>query len=189
MRKVERREILPTESYLVSRPAIRAAVMEVKRRRRVHVAGVLTFLFENATTVQYQVQEMMRAERVTREVDIVHELETYNAILGDSGELGCCLLIEIDDPFERARCLREWRGLPGHVYVRCEGDEIVRPRVDPSQNDLERISAVQYLKFRLDAWTPIAVGCDLPALTAETPLTAEQREALREDLDNTIADC
>jgi hypothetical protein len=182
MRKVERREILPTDSYLASRAAIRAAVMEVKRRRRIHVGGVLTFLFENATTIQYQVQEMIRAERVVRETDIEHELATYNALLGGMGELGCCLLIELDDPIERARRLRDWRALPAHVYLRCESGATVRPHIDPSQNDGERISAVQYLKFCIDDWRPIAVGCDLPGLVAETKLTDEQRNALWEDL-------
>jgi hypothetical protein len=182
MIKVERKEILDVDSYAAARATIRATVMEAKRRRRVHVGRYLTFLFENAATVRYQIQEMIRAERVVREVDIRHEIATYNAILGAPGELSCCLLIEIDDPLERARRLREWRTLTAHVYLRCAGGATVRPRADPDQSDGDRISAVQYLKFCLDDWRPVAVGCDFPGLHAETPLTEEQREALDEDL-------
>src|SRR5580765_7902885 len=178
MHKVERKEILDYGSYDAARAAVRAAVMEVKRRRRVHVGRNLTFLFENTTTIRYQIQEMIRAERLQREADIQHELSTYNAILGGRGQLGCCLLIEIDDPLERARRLREWRELPAHVYVRCEGGATVRPTADPRQRDGERISAVQYLKFCVDDWRPVAIGCDLPGLIAETQLSEEQREAL-----------
>jgi hypothetical protein len=184
MRRVERREILPLDRYAVERPAIRAAVMEIKRRRRVHVGGVLTFLFENPTTIRYQIQEMLRAERVVGEADIQHQLATYNALLGGEGELGCCLLIELDDPVERERRLRDWRDLPSHVYVGCEGGATVRPQVDLDQDDGERISTVQYLKFALGDSRPLAVGCDLPGLFAETSLSDEQREALREDMAN-----
>jgi hypothetical protein len=182
VRRVGRHELLDPDHYARERPAIRAAVMEVKRPRRVHVGDALTFLFENPITIRYQIQEMIRAERIAREADIQHELATYNALLGGAGELGCCLLIELDDPGERARRLRDWRALPSHVYVRCDGGRLVRPLVDSDQNDGERISAVQYLKFRLGDCEPIAVGCDLPALRAETILSREQREALRDDL-------
>src|SRR5215212_12205418 len=134
MRRVERHELLDPDRYAEQRPAIRAAVMEIKRRRRVHVGGVLTFLFENRITIRYQIQEMIRAERVLRETDIQHELATYNALLGDVGELGCCLLVELCDPAERERRLRQWRALPSSVYVRCESGAMVRPHVDLDQN-------------------------------------------------------
>ena len=110
---------------------------------------------------------------------------TYNALLGGPGQLGCCLLIEIDDPVVRDTRLREWRALPAYVYIRCEGGATVRPTVDPAQVDEHRISAVQYLKFHLDDWRPISVGCDLPGLIAETTLNREQRDALNDDLRST----
>jgi len=81
--------------------------------------------------------------------------------------------------------LREWRALPAYVYMRCEGGATVRPTVDPAQIDEHRISAVQYLKFHLDDWRPIALGCDLPGLIAETTLVREQRDALNDDLRST----
>jgi hypothetical protein len=187
MRAVQRSQILDRALYDRTRDFSRAAVMEIKRRRRIHVGPCLTFLFENTTTIWYQVQEMLRAERIEREDDILHELATYNAILGGDGQLGCCLLVEIDDPVLRDRHLREWRALPAHVYMRCEDGATVRPTVDPEQVDADRISAVQYLKFHLDDWRPIAVGCDLPGLGAETTLDRAQRDALNDDLRSTGA--
>ena len=102
---------MPLEAYERSRSEIRAAIMEAKARRRVTVGGALTFLFENTATIRYQVQEMVRAERMTGEPEIRHELETYNEVLGGPGELGAVLLIEIAEPAERDRKLREWLGL------------------------------------------------------------------------------
>jgi len=182
MRAVLRSQILNGAHYERTRDFSRASVMEIKRKRRIHVGPCLTFLFENTTTIWYQVQEMLRAERIEREEDILHELATYNALLGGNGQLGCCLLVEIEDPVVRDRRLREWRALPAYVYMRCEGGATVRPTIDPDQIDEHRISAVQYLKFHVDDWRPVALGCDLPGLFAETPLTREQRDALNDDL-------
>jgi len=182
MRPVQRSQILDNTHYERTRGFSKAAVMEIKRRRRVHVGPYLTFLFENTTTIWYQIQEMLRAERIESEAEIQHELATYNALLGGPGQLGCCLLIEIDDPVLRDRRLREWRGLPGHVYMRCEGGATMRPIVDPAQRDEHRISAVQYLTFDLDHRRPISLGCDLPGLLVDTTLNREQRDALNDDL-------
>ena len=101
--------------------------MKAKGERRVHVGRYLTFLFENRDTIRYQVQEMMRAERMVREADIPHEIETYNELLGAGGDLGCTLLIEIDDPAERAEKLGRWLGLPQRLYAKLE-DGTKRPR-------------------------------------------------------------
>ncbi len=185
MRPVQRAQILDRAHYEKTRALSQAAVMEIKRRRRIHVGPCLTFLFENTATIWYQIQEMLRTERIEGEVEIQHELGTYNALLGGLGQLGCCLLIEIDDPVLRDRRLREWRALPAHLYMRCEGGADVRPLVDPAQRDEHRISAVQYLKFHLDDWRPISLGCDLPGLIAETTLNREQRDALNVDLAST----
>jgi hypothetical protein len=182
MRAVRRDELMDLAAYERSRGEIRAAVIEAKRRRRVHVAGVLTFLFENTATMRYQVQEMIRAERITKEPEILHELETYNELLGGKGELGCSLLVEIPDPAERDRKLREWLDLPSHLYAKLEDGSKVWARFDPRQVGTDRLSSVQYLKFDVGGRTPVAVGSALPALAVETPLDAEQRAALAADL-------
>src|SRR5512138_1420585 len=128
MTAIRREQILDLPTYERARAEIRPAVLEAKRRRRVHVGGVLTFLFENAATIRYQIQEMIRAERITRERDVRHEIESYAEILGGPGELGVTLLIELPDPAERDRRLRDWLALPRHLYVRLAGGEEVRPR-------------------------------------------------------------
>jgi hypothetical protein len=148
----------------------------------VHVGDVLTLLFENTATIRYQVQEMVRAERITRDEDVRHELETYNELLGEDGELGVSLLIEIPEPEERDRKLREWLALPAHLYLLLEGGEKVRPTYDARQVGTDRLSSVQYLRFDVRGQVPVAAGSDLPALTVATRLTEEQREALRADL-------
>jgi hypothetical protein len=182
VKPVRREEILGLGPYEASREEIREGVMEAKRRRRVHAGGVLTFLFENTATIRYQIQEMVRAERMTREQDIVHELETYNELLGGEGELGVSLLIEIADPQERDRKLREWLDLPSHLYLRLASGEKVRPRYDVRQVGTDRLSSVQYLKFDVHGQAPVAAGADLPALTVEAALGEEQRAALVQDL-------
>ncbi len=181
MKPVRREEIMPPDVYEASREEIRRAILEAKARRRVS-AGVLTFLFENTATIRYQIQEMVRAEHMTRDADVRHELETYNELLGGRGELGVSLLIEVPDAAERDRRLREWLALPGHLYLRLEDGEKVRARFDPRQVGADRLSSVQYLRFDVRGRVPVALGCDLPGLTVETPLTEEQREALRTDL-------
>ncbi len=182
MRQVRRDEILDPAGYEPARAEVRAAILDVKARRRVHVGGVLTFLFENTATIRYQVQELVRAERITREEDVRHELDTYNELLGGPGELSVTLLVELTDPAERDRKLRAWRDLPGRLYLRLASGARVRPRHDPRQVGEDRLSAVQYLRFDVGGEVPVAAGVDLPGLAAETPLAEAQREALREDL-------
>jgi hypothetical protein len=182
MKAVTRDEIVDCQTYEEIRPELRRSVMDAKARRRIHVGNRFTFLFENRETIRYQVQEMMRAEKTVREKDILHELETYNGLLGCEGELGCSLLIEIDDPDERAEKLRAWHSLPGHIYVLMEDGSRIRPVFDPSQVGQERLSSVQYLKFPVGGRVPAAIGIDLPGIEAETVLTGDQRAALAEDL-------
>lgn len=182
MKPVQRSEILDYITYGERREEMRRRAMAEKGRRRIHVGPHLTFLFENRETVRYQVQEMMRAEQIVREADIQHELDTYNELLGGPGELGCTLLIEIEDAQERPLRLQAWRDLPGHVYARLADGTEVRARFDERQMDERRLSSVQFIKFDTGGQVPVAIGVDLPALRAEAPLTEEQRAALAEDL-------
>jgi len=182
VKPVLRSELADYQTYDDMRPAFRQEAMAAKAARRVHVGEHLTFLFENALTIRYQIQEMMRTERIVRERDILHELETYNAVLGGPGELGCTLMIEIDDPAERAERLTAWYELPRHLYARAEDGTKVRPTFDEAQRGDGRVSSVQYLKFPMQGRVPVALGADLPGLEIEAPLTAEQRAALASDL-------
>lgn len=182
MKAVDRREILDYVSYEEKRAGIQKEVFPEKARRRIHLGDHFTFLFENALTVRYQVQEMMRAEKIVREKDILHELETYNDILGKEGELGCCLLIEIEDPQVRNVKLRDWIHLPSHIYAELPDGTKVYARFNSSQIGADRLSSVQYLKFLVKGLVPVALGIDLPGCESRVLLTEGQRSALHEDL-------
>jgi hypothetical protein len=182
MRPVRRDEIVDYATYADGREAVRAHMLAVKAARRVHVGPWLTLLFENRETVRYQVQEMTLTERIVKEADIRHELETYNELLGGPGELGATLLIEIDDRAEREVKLRRWLDLLGHLYARLESGALVRPSFDPRQVGEDKLSSVHYVKFAVKGQVPLALGCDHPEIAAETTLTPEQRAALAEDL-------
>jgi len=184
MRKVQRQDIMDYVTYSEERDAYRAVIFATKRPRRVHVGEFITFLFENHDTMRYQVQEMVLHERLVREADIQHELDTYNELLGDTGELGCTLLIEIDDVEQRQARLKRWMGLNEHLYARLEDGRKVTPTWDERQVGDDRLSAVQYLKFDTGGQVPIAFGCSFedPEVRAETVLTEAQRAALSEDL-------
>jgi hypothetical protein len=182
MRPVTREEILDLTAYEKARPGLQAEVLSVKAPRRVHLGDSLTFLFENRDTVRYQVQEMVRAERMVKEQDIAHELETYNELLGKAGELGAVLLIEIDDSERRSVKLREWMGLPGSLYVKTSSGRKVKATFDARQVGDDRLSSVQYLKFDTGGESPVAVGSDHPKLQEEVALSPEQRQALETDL-------
>lgn len=164
---------------------MRDASMRTKDERRVHVGPRLTFLFENHDTIRYQVLEMVRTERMVKDADIRHEIETYNELLGGPGQLGCTLLVELDDPALRARKLADWLALPSHLYVRRADGREARARFDERQVGETRVSSVQYLKFDVGSQAPVAIGCDHPdpELHHETVLTPPQRAALQRDLE------
>jgi len=182
MRPVQRSEILDYQTYEEIRESFRRDVFTAKSRRRIHVGDYFTFLFENPLTIRYQVQEMMRAEKIVKEKDIEHELETYNQLLGENGGLGTTLLIEMDNPEERASKLRAWYSLPEHIYALLDDGTKVRATFDPAQRGSDRLSSVQYLKFPVKGKVPVAIGLDHPAISIETRLTDDQRAALSEDL-------
>jgi hypothetical protein len=181
---VERSEIIDYQTYEELRPEIREKVMKEKEARRVHVGGHLTFLFETHATMRYQIQEMMRAEQLVKEAEILHEIETYNEVLGGPGELGCSLLIELETPEEREEKLSQWLDLPKTLYVKLPDGTKVRPIYDERQVGEERVSSVQYLKFKVGDEAPVAVGCDHsdPELHNETKLDDTQKAALQRDL-------
>jgi Protein of unknown function (DUF3501) len=182
MRRVSREEIRKPAEYAGVREEFRRSVLDQKDKRRIHVGSYLTFLFENHDTVLYQIQEMIRAENITNEPDIQHEMQTYNELLGDRGELGCTLLIEIDDAVKRTELLARWKDLPGSLYVETAGGARVAAQFDSRQIGEGRISSVHYLKFRVGDQVPSKVGCSHPEINAETLLTPGQTAALCQDL-------
>jgi len=187
---VHRDEIVDWQTYADGREVMRSKVMAVKAPRRIHVGEHLTFLFENHDTMHYQVQEIMRAERIVRESSIREELNTYNAMLGGPGQLGCALLIEIEDEARRRPLLEAWVGLQECLYVETADGTRIYAEFDPTQVGRGRLSAVQYLVFTLGMGSldngPIRLGSDFPALRLNVDLTDEQRTALSADLAATL---
>lgn len=187
IRRVRREDIVDYVTYDEQRSELQKRIFEVKKPRRVHVGEHLTFLFENTETMRYQIQEMIRAEKIVKESAIQHEIDTYNDLLGGPGELGCALLIEIAEAEQRKPLLEKWMGLQEHLYVELENGQKVYARYDPAQVGDDRLSAVQYLKFDTRGEVPVSVGTDFPALATHTTLSPEQRAALAEDLEDTSA--
>ena len=182
MENVKREEILDYVTYEEQRNEIRSKIMSIKESRRINVGGILSFLFENKDTVRYQIQEMIRVERIVKEEDILHEINTYNEILGKSGELGCTLLIEIDDPNERNEKLSQWIDLPKHLFLKLEDETRVFAKFDERQIGDSRLSSVQYIKFNTEGRMPVAIGSDFSLFMAENILSLEQKNALKDDL-------
>ncbi len=181
MRKVGRIEILDYVTYSEKRDQIRVNCLKEKNKRRVSLGENLTFLFENKDTVRYQIQEMMRIERIIKEEAILHEMATYNNLLGDKGELGCTLLIAFDDPNERRIKLTELIDLPKHIFLEFADKSKSYARFDANQVGDLKLSAVQFLKFKCPS-RPIKLGCDHPLMNNIVNLTEEQKEILQQDL-------
>jgi len=183
---VKRSEIFDYQTYEENRLDTKSKIFEIKKHRRVHLGENLTFLFENHETIKYQIQEIMRVEKIVKESAILEELNTYNSFLGNSGELACVLLIEIEEESDRKPLLENWMGMEKCIYILDEVGNKIFAEHDPTQVGDRRLSAVQYLKFVIKE-PPIAIGCTFDELAGETELTKEQRNALAEDLSATLA--
>ena len=182
MKPIAREEIVDYATYGDRRAEIRPNALAAKALRRVIVADVLTFLFENRETVRYQIQEMMRVERIVRESEIQHEIDTYNELIHPPGTLGCTLLIGIEDEAERDVLLRKWLKLNERLYAELADGSRIRPTYDPRQVGTDRLSSVQYLTFEIGPDAPVAIGADHDELTGATVLSDAQRGALGSDL-------
>ena len=150
MRPVGLDDILGRERYGASRDAIRRRLIEHKRGRRVAVGDRVSLVFEDRATVWYQTQEMLWVERISDLDAIRRELAVYNALLSDDGELAATLLIELP---EQSRIRDELLGLLGldeHVELSV-GSWRTRARFEAGRQTEEKISAVQYVRFPIDA--------------------------------------
>ena len=179
-------DLLPLEQYARERAAIRERMIDYRAARRLALGPACTWSFEDRETVRYQVQEMLRTERIFEPEGIAEELAAYNPLIPDGHNLKATLLIEYPDPAERARRLAELRGIERHCWLQVAGQE---RSVAIADEDLERsnetkTSAVHFLRFELapamiDALAngaALAAGIDLPAYTH---IVARVPEALR----------
>ena len=183
---VRQEEILDWQTYTDDRDTTRAMVMRLKKSRRIHLGENLTFLFENHDTIWYQIQEIMRAERIVRKSGIREELDVYNSMLGGPGQLGCALLIEIEDEAKRRPLLEAWLGLQECLYAELADGTRIYAEFDPTQVGQDRLSAVQYLVFTLPEG-PVRLGSDFATLELTVNLDDAQRAALAADLAATLS--
>lgn len=188
MRPVAVSDIKNLAEYELEREKWRPQVIALKDRRRIRVGDHLTFLFENRETVRYQIQEMLRIERIVKPAEVAHEVETYNELIPAAGELSACLLIEYETQEERDLSLRELLGLEDHVWIQVGNLPPATARFDDRQISTARISAVQYVKFSL---TPEQVVqfpggaklvVDHPRYQAERVLSSPELVELSADL-------
>jgi hypothetical protein len=186
-------DLLPLEQYARERTAIRAHMIEYRAARRLQLGPDCTWSFEDRETVRYQVQEMLRTERIFEPAGIAEELAAYNPLIPDGRNLKATLLIEYPDPKERARRLTELRGIEERSWLRVAGHRPVYAIADEDlqrSND-EKTSAVHFLRFELSpemiaslrSGAALTAGVDLPAYAQVVdPVPATLRTALLADL-------
>ena len=189
---IKRDSLLTLEAYARQRPQFRAKVIEHKKRRTVHLGPNLTLQFEDELTVRYQVQEMLRIERIFEEDGIQHELDAYNPLVPDGGNWKATMMLEYPDEDERRRRLAELKGIERKVWVEADGGPRIWAIADEDlerEND-EKTSSVHFLRFEIDGamrerlrtGARVLVGVDHPNYNARVELTPEQRSSLAADL-------
>jgi len=172
MKKLAVEDLLTLERYARERPAFRTRVLEHKRDRQLAVGPHVTWLFEDRLTMQYQVQEMLRAERIFEPEGISEELESYNPMIPDGTNWKVTLLIEYPNESERRQQLTQLKGIEDRCWVQVTGQERVFAIADEDleRENEEKTSAVHFLRFELTpamisalrSGSELAVGIDHP---------------------------
>jgi hypothetical protein len=195
MPHIEQTSLLTLEAYAKARKDFRARVLAHKKTRTVALGEHITLVFEDELTVRYQIQEMLRVERIFEEDGIREELDAYNPLVPDGNNWKATMLIEYPDVAERQQKLALLRGVEDRVWVRVAGHDRVDAIADEDldrSND-EKTSAVHFLRFELSApmavalkaGAELAVGVEHSAYTAVVdPIPAAVRASLLEDLRN-----
>jgi len=184
--------LLPLEVYARERNAFRSRVIAHKKLRTVHAGEHVTLIFEDELTIRYQVQEMLRIERIFEDEGIRGELEAYNPLIPDGGNWKATMLIEYPEAEERRRRLAELKGIEDRTWVQVEGCARVHAIADEDmvRENEEKTSAVHFMRFELDrkmrdalkGGAELSVGVDHPAYRASVLVGAEVRRSLAGDL-------
>ena len=194
MQKLTRNDLMNLEQYAEARKDFRSKLMAHKKNRVINVGPHATLHFEDRLTMQYQIQEMLRAERIFEAEGIQEELDAYNPLIPDGTNLKATFMIEYDDPKERQVALQKMLGIEKRVWVKVSGFDPVFAIAD---EDLERetedkTSSVHFLRFELDSpmisavkqGADISVGIDHVAYTeALEPLPKANRDSLAQDFE------
>jgi hypothetical protein len=192
MKKLSVEDLFTLERYARERNAFRTRVLAHKALRQLAVGPHLRWCFEDRLTIQYQVQEMLRTERIFESEGIVQELESYNPLIPDGSNWKVTLLIEFPDPEERRVALGRLRGVEDGCWIQVHGHGRVFALADEDlerEND-EKTSAVHFLRFELTAAmvsglradAALAVGVEHRAYQHQLQVSPAQRSALRADL-------
>ncbi|MDB5823212.1 MAG: hypothetical protein JWR21_1916 [Herminiimonas sp.] len=191
---IDRESLLTLEAYAKARPAMRTEVIKHKKLRSVHLGNHLTLLFEDETTLRYQVQEMLRIEKIFEEEGIQSELDAYNPLVPDGSNFKATVLIEYDNEVERRAALARLIGIEDRLFIQVEG----QPRVyaiadeDLERQNSEKTSAVHFVRFELSqamknalkSGAQIMMGCDHPNYPVHLEdLPQETLSSLLKDLD------
>lgn len=187
-------ELISIEEYDRRRESFRADIITLKQRRRISVGPLLTMVFENRDTLKFQIQEMIRAERILDPAKIQDELDVYNALLPDPDELSATLMIEITDPAQIKHELDRFMGLDhGNKVAITAGGEIVFGEFEGGRSHETKISAVHFVRFRptasmnrafADLTQPVTIRVDHGGYRYEVPVPGTMREEWLVDLRN-----
>jgi uncharacterized protein DUF3501 len=191
--KLKPHDLLSLEEYHKRRAAFRAEVLAHKRSRQGTVGPNVTLYFEDRLTMQYQVQEMLRVERIFESEAIAEELAAYNPLIPDGGNLKATMMLEYPDIVERREALARLAGIERAVYVdvAAMGRVFAHADEDLPRSNEEKTSAVHFLRFELEptmraalkSGAPLVLGVDHPAYRHETAASDALRAALSADLD------
>lgn len=151
MPQITRDSLMTLEAYAKVRQEFRAKVMAHKKNRKVHLGENVTLIFEDELTIRYQIQEMLRVEKIFEEEGILDELEAYGPLVPDGGNWKATMMIEYPDPVERAARLAELTGVEDEVWVRVNGHDPVYAIADEDleRETAEKTSSVHFLRFEL----------------------------------------
>jgi hypothetical protein len=190
---ISRESLLTLEAYSKARGSMRTEIIQHKKIRTVHLGNHVSLLFEDEKTLRYQVQEMLRIEKIFDEEGIQSELDAYNPLVPDGSNLKATMLIEYDNETERRAALAKLIGVEDRMFIQVEGQPRVYAIADEDldrEND-EKTSAVHFVRFELtppmkDALrggAQIMLGCDHPNYPAHLEeLPQETLASLVKDL-------
>ena len=190
---LKRETLFSLEQYSRIRPEFRMTVIEHKESRRVRLGEHATLHFEDSLTMQYQVQEMLRLERIFDAGGIEQELEVYNPLIPDGTNWKATFMIEYEDPEERRHALLRLAGIEKKVWMEIGeyGRVYAIANEDMDRETEGKTSAVHFLRFELSPamiaavkqGAAISAGIDHPHYQAQTVLQKEVRDSLEDDLD------
>jgi hypothetical protein len=191
MPAITRDSLLTLEAYAKERQAFRARVLAHKRARTVHIGDHVTLLFEDELTVRYQIQEMLRIEKMFEEAGIQDELAAYNPLVPDGSNLKATMLLEYEDVDARRDALATLRGIEDALWLQIDGFARVHAIADEDldRENEQKTSAVHFVRFELapgmvaafKSGRPVAIGADHPNYHAEIALPANVQAALAKD--------